>query len=144
MVWEVATYASSAGYCFFRHKRCKIREVMDFCTVAPKSCRCWAMCSRRHGKPLHEAMKMRSKLQCRLQVVGDAATMRCLPRKATGLNRSWVKKETVCAMGGRARRMGLTQALQSQDNTVTGLLCQTWNHGIWFLVVQALITKWLP
>lgn len=84
---------------------------------------------------------MRSKLQCRLQVVGDAATMRCLPRKATGLKRSWVKKETVCAMGGRARRMGLTQALQSQDNTVTGLLCQTWNHGIWFLVVQALITK---
>lgn len=78
------------------------------------------------------------------QDVGDAGTRQCLPRKATGLHRSWVKKETVCATGGRARRMGLTQALQSQDDTITDLPCQTWNREIWVLAVQGLITKWLP
>lgn len=60
--WEAATQASTIGYCFGRHERCKIEEVMESSTRIPKSCHCQAMYGRvvipkrRSRRPLHKAM----------------------------------------------------------------------------------------
>lgn len=58
---------------------------------------------------IHEAMKVKSKLEWRSQELRDASHVNCLMRKAADCRESQSKRQPMCPANGKAKRAGLSK-----------------------------------
>lgn len=58
---------------------------------------------------INEAVKVKPKLQWRLQKLRDASTMNCLMRKVACCRESQSKRQSMCPANGKVKRTGLSQ-----------------------------------